>query len=1029
MPADADAPDPYRPWLSRWRLKDQARGGQNLAAIQAQLSSVPFPAALEALSAHLPGSADPDMALNNLERLLAAGAVEPTQLFDPHRSALDTLLQLFAASQFLSDLVIGDPALLEMLDLPLRASPTQADLLAELRIGIASAPDDAGALGAIRRFRSRHLLRIGVNDIVRQRPLEEISQDISSVAEAAVEAALETALSALAKKHGEPRTMAGAGSRCALFAFGKLGGSELNYSSDIDLMLLFDEEGQTTGRSALSLGEFYGKAATELIRLLASHPPAYRVDFRLRPEGLQGPLARTVASARAYYDTLGRTWERQALLKLRPVAGDRELGKRFVEDIDAFVRRKYLGFAEINEIKAIKRKIEQRTDRAGESDVEVKTGRGGIRDVEFAIQFLQLLHGGTAAVQARGTLPAIAALAEAGCLTDQEARLLDDGYRFLRKVEHRLQLLFDLQTHRLPAGDEERTKLALRMGYQAIPEIALKRFEADFREKTAVNRLILEHLLHDLFKDEAEKAEPESDLILSPEPDAQSIRGVLGRYGFRDLQLAYRNLLLLAKESAPFLHNRRCRMFLANIAPQLLRAVADTPDPDQALTMLEKVSASLGAKGVLWELFSAHPPSLKLYVDLCAGSPFLAQLLIANPGMIDELLDSLVLDRLPSNMELTQELVELLRNADDPDRILHSFRDTELLRIGAFDLLGKEPLPTTLAALSDLAEAVLGAATELELKRLRKRWGDLGSSFVLLALGKLGGREISYSSDLDLFLVYAADGATAGGTAGSTSTFHALTELCQRLISRMGKHGPHGRLYEVDMRLRPEGKSGALPVPLARLREYAVPGSLDLWARQALTRARVVWGDPELGAHVAAAVAEAVYGPPWKPADLDELRAMRARLQSSRGERDLKRGFGGIADVEFLVQHLLLKHGADHPAIRQANVRAALQALAAAGLLPAAVALELLGLYDFLRRVESRLRIVDLLAKDELPRDPFQIEQLARRLGYAHTPDRPAPQRFLADMAEKTTRLRQLFEETCRDGRSPAPAESPPAPR
>ena len=1025
MPAAASPLDQYRPWLVRWRLKDHARGAQNLQSLEARITALPFPAFLEALSAYLPGSADADMALNNLERFLTSDApIDLLRLLDPHSTLFDVLLQLFATSQYLSDLLIADPTLFTMLEVPLRASPTRAELLSELQSEARAAADDAALRAVIRHFRNRHMLRIGTNDIVRQRPLEEITLDISTLAEVAVEIALEVALATMTRRHGEPCHEDGSPATCVVLAFGKLGGAELNYSSDIDLMVLYDRDGETSGRVAISLDEFFGKVTTEVVRLLTAYPPAYRVDLRLRPEGQQGPLVRTLASAHAYYDALGRTWERQALIKLRPIAGNRNLGERFLNEMAPFIYRKYLGFAEINEIKALKRQMEQRTEREGETDVEVKTGHGGIRDVEYSIQFLQLLHGGSADVRIRGTLPALAALTEAGALTDQEGRLLDDGYRFLRKVEHRLQLLFDLQTHRLPTGEEERTKLALRMGYHTLPEMALKQFDHDYHAKTAINRRILDHLLHTTFGSDNGAAEPETDLVLSPEPDGETIRAVLGRYGFRDIQLAYRNLLLLAKESAPFLHNRRCRMFLANIAPQLLRAVAATPNPDQALTMLEKVSASLGAKGLLWELFSFHPPSLKLYVELCAGSPFLANLLIANPGMIDELLDSLVLNRPLTREEMEAMLEELIRNADDPDRILHSFRDTELLRIGTFDLLGKEPLPTTFTALTDLAETILGCAVRLELGKLTARWGGADCPFVFLGLGKLGGREMSYSSDLDLMLIYAADGQTRGGTEGTTSIFHFFSELCQRLINRLGKHGPHGRLYEVDMRLRPEGKSGALAVPLGKLGELAQRGTADVWARQALTRARIVYGDANFGTRVRDELATAVYEPPWQSGIIDEVRAMRNRLEASRSERDLKRGIGGIVDVEFLVQVFQLKYGATHPALRTANVREAIQTLASEALIIAETAQELLGIYDYLRRVESRLRIVDLLVKDELPKDPAQIEQLARQLRYESSQDRPAPQRFLQDLERQTTRLRALFDELLQAERD-APGQLP----
>src|SRR5262249_53336512 len=304
---------------------------------------------------------------------------------------------------------------------------------------------------------------------------------------------------------------------------------------------------------------------------------------------------------------------------------------------------------------------------------------------------------------------------------------------------------------------------------------------------------------------------------------------------FRDVQGAYNNLMLLAQESVPFLSTRRCRHFLASIAPQLLRALADTPDPDMALVNLEKVTASLGAKAVLWELFSFNPPSLTLYVELSAWSQFPSEILINNPGMIDDLLDSLVLNQPRAAEELRTELADLCRGAADPDPILHSFQDKELLRIGVRDILGKDTIQETTASLSDLGETILVQIAMLQEPALPRRFGlpflaegpraGQASRFVLLGLGKLGGRELSYHSDLDLILVYEGDGRT-GPPPGATrfdrfeltDNFHYFTELAQRIIKATGLLGPMGRLYQVDMRLRPTGKSGSLVTPLAEFR-------------------------------------------------------------------------------------------------------------------------------------------------------------------------------------------------------------------
>jgi glutamate-ammonia-ligase adenylyltransferase len=652
------------------------------------------------------------------------------------------------------------------------------------------------------------------------------------------------------------------------------------------------------------------------------------------------------------------------------------------------------------------------------------------------------------------------ALADVGCLTDQEYQILESGYRFLRKVEHRLQLLFDQQTHSLPSGEEELRKLALRTGYRdtelaASPTLspagpdpsgrpagqttalirrhleaeaashaanALAEFLREYKTKTDLNRKILDHLLHQTFQGEDGRAEPESDLILVPSADPETLAAVLGRYHFRDVAGAYHNLMQLAQESVPWLSTRRCRHFLASIAPQLLRALAETPDPDLALVNLEKVTASLGAKAILWELFSFNQPSLKLYVDLCAWSPFLSEILINNPGMIDELLDSLVLNQPRTRDELQAELAELCRGAADPAPILHSFQDKELLRIGVRDILGKDTIQQTTAALSDLAETILVQIAVLQEPGLPRRFGvpylaqgkraGQASRYVILSLGKLGGRELSYHSDLDLILVYEGDGRTGPPPGASrfdrfelTDNFHYFTELTQRIIKATSLLGPWGRLYQVDMRLRPTGKSGSLVIPLTEFRRYYEEGGAQLWERQSLTRARLVHGDAEFGQEVMDTVAHAAYGLPWKPELADEIREMRERLQASRSERDLKRRTGGLMDIEFAVQLFQLKYGNELPALRTTNTWEALNALRDTGLLSATEHKVLWDSYDFLRRAESRLRIVHNRQLIELPSAAEDLEKLARRMGY----EGDASARFLADLDQHAKQTRALF--------------------
>jgi [glutamine synthetase] adenylyltransferase / [glutamine synthetase]-adenylyl-L-tyrosine phosphorylase len=1050
-----DSLDEARRCLADWDVADIERARTNLEQMASVLGFDVLNELCHPLARLLPRCADPDMALNNLERFLSSAgpAIVPT-LLESRARTLETMLQLFSASQFFSDLLITNPDFIEMLRIPLRSSPSRAEMREQLRSEVATAYEDSTVLRVFRRFRQKQMLRIGTNDIIRDRPLEEITRDISRVADTSLEVALETALANIRKRFGEPMTKDGRLARCVIMGFGKLGGKELNYSSDIDLMFLYDEEGHTEGKNitVLSNDDFFARVCTEVVRLLGSSTDAgqaYRIDMRLRPDGQRGPLARSFASTLAYYDTRGRTWERQALIKLRPVAGDARLGEEFLRAIEPFVYRKYLSVAEINEIKALKRKIEQKSGQFGESDSEVKTGHGGIRDVEFTIQFLQLLNGGDLAdIRLSNTLKAMRALEKVGCLTDPEYRVLDDTYRFLRKVEHRLQLMFDQQTHRLPERPEELRKLALRMGYAAADENQttqpstgasapegekcvldpLDAFLADYREKTALNRTILNHLLHQSFS--SSEADPEADLLLDPNPDPERVRAVLGKYPFKDPLAAYQNLNQLATETIPFLSTRRCRQFLANIAPQLLKVIAETPDPDMALVNLEKVSASLGGKAVLWELFSFNTPSLRLYVELCAWSQFLSEILINNPGMIDELLDSLVLNLPRSADELRQELTELCRNADDPDPILHSFQDKELLRIGVRDILGKDTIIETTRALSDLAETILVQLAGLQYPAMMKRLGmpcltdgpraGQPSRYVLIALGKLGSQEMSYHSDLDLILIYEGDGRTMPPPGSSrwdtfelTDNFHFFSELARKIIKAASNMGPRGRLYQVDMRLRPTGKSGSLVLPLAEFERYYQEGSGQLWERQALTRGRIVYGDSEFAQDVMRSVHLQIYDLEWKPAIAEEIMSMRGRVEAAGSKRDLKRGFGGIIDIEFLVQLYRLKYGKHFASVRDPNTWHALDAIQEAKLITTEEHAILRSCYDFMRTVESRLRIYHNRSLDELPESPDDLEKLAKRLGCEATAEAGAGQIFLQVLDWHTRQTRHLFNELC----------------
>ncbi len=1010
-------------WLHALGIVDAERAHRNLLGIAGEGLKRDDDLVLgvcQQLGNHLPRLSDPDMALNNLERFFesARNPLSLGTLFQRDEAALPILLQIFSTSQYLSNVLITDSGSYDLLRMTEGAAVDRDTLVAEIRSEIMSLDDVDVGLATLRRYLRREMLRISYGDLIRQQRLSVVTSQISYLADALVDAAVRFARRRLEAKRGQPRGPDGQVARFVVLGMGKLGGVELNYSSDIDLIFLYDHDGMTDGPRPQTNREFFDRLGRDVVGLLTDTTEdehVYRVDLRLRPYGKQGPMVPSVDSALQYYDVNGRTWERQAYVKARPVAGDLELGKEFLKKLESWVYSRYLGFADINGIKALKRRIEHRAEREAGQGRNVKTGYGGIRDIEFMIQFLQLLNGGDMPeVRTGNTLLAIAALETAGCLTPQERSLLEANYEFLRNIEHRLQIMFNLQRHVLPEEPEEIRKLAIRMGYaDDDARSAREAFEADYRQATDENRTMLDNLLSLAFQDD-EETEPVVDLVLDPDPSPQRIEEILGSYRFRDIPQAYHNLMGLATEKLRFLSPRRCRHFLAAIASRLLEAIAATPDPDTTLVHLLQVSDSLGGKSALWGLFSSNEPSLRLCVEMCATSPFLSDILTSNPGMIDELMDSLVLDKLPQLRGMSRLLAELCHRAEDIDPILHSFKNAQRLRVGVREILGKEKIEATTRALSDIAEACLKQITAGEYERLLGKLGTptIGSGpragepceLLIVAMGKFGGRELNYLSDLDLIFLYEADGKTkppqrARGVEPTTNR-HFFSKLGQRVIKASNFLGPNGRLYEIDPRLRPTGRNGSLATSLDELQRYFASGDGQLWERQALCRSRIVYGSSDAAPRAMNAIAQAAFAPAWTAGNADEIRSMRARLEETVPVNNLKRGPGGLVDIEFAVQMLQLRFANDHESLRLPNISEAIDALSQAGILGKKDAAFFKESYRFLRTMEARLQLMHSASPSELPRDDSECEKLARVL-----------------QLDGAGTLRQTFEDYTRENR------------
>lgn len=960
---------------------------------------------------------DSDRVIRNIERFLGNSRSPQSwlALFEREPESLETLVQLFTVSQYIADILIADPEVLDVVRMTGGQPIDKSVLLDEIMAEVKSATDQRSVMRVLRDYRHRETLRIAYGDFVAQLPFETVTEQISSLTDAIVTAAVFAADRDLATRRPKPIHADGSPVLFSVIALGKLGGAELNYSSDIDLVFVYENpripgSGTSVSKRLAAADEYFQRLGQKVIKLLSestSRGIAYRVDMRLRPYGDQGQLVVSLRDALNYYDSLGRTWERQVFVKARAIAGDIGLGENLIHQLQPWIYRRYLMRADITGIIALKRRIEQRSRRAGDDDRNVKTGHGGIRDIEYVIQFLQLLNGGDApSVRCNGTLEAIRRLQAAQCLTAEEQLMLEENYRFLRRIEHYLQVMYDRQMHSLPSEPAEFRRIALRMGYRdSDAESAEVTFQEELDRRTDGNRRILDHLLKDAFEGD-DQGSPESDLILDPEPSQEDIQSTLAPHGFRDPQSAYRILQGLAEESIKFLSSRRCRHFLSAIAPGLLTAISETPDPDATLISLANVSDSLGGKAVLWELFSANPPSMDLCVRLCASSPYLASILTGNPGMIDELLDSLMLDALPSHEDLSRDLDELCRNAVELAPILHSFKNSMHLRVGVRDILRKDSISETHSALSSIAEVCMEQLIHHEFHRLIHRLGipvaagsDQPAEFVVLAVGKIGGREPNYHSDLDVMFLFDSEGHTRSLVPNrrfeSTTNRHFFNQLSQRVVQAVTRVGSTGKLYDLDVRLRPLGRSGELAITIDDLATYFERGGGQLWERQALCKARPIWGSQPAQAAVMQCVSDILTSTVWSRSQVEEIYNQRMLLQQGASRNNVKRGIGGTMDVEFVTQMLQLAHAKSHPQVCIPGTLEALGALREAGCIDPELADRLYINYEFLRGIESGIRLMNLTARHEVPSHPNDLERLAFLLGM----QRPASVASAAEQA------------------------------
>jgi glutamate-ammonia-ligase adenylyltransferase len=898
--------------------------------------------ALKIKDVHLPRGTDPDRTARMLARWAEKAHSAPSEVAEPALALTENLSTrallegIFGSSPFLGGILIEELPFATALFFE---GPEHAfqSAIAELP-AIAAGCEEAALMRELRLARRRVALTVAIADIAGSWDLARVTGALSDFAQRALSVSASHLL-ASAHERGElilphpqnPELESG----LILIAMGKLGARELNYSSDIDLIALYDRERvRYAGRR--SIEDCFVRMTHGLVRLLQDRTAegyVFRVDLRLRPDPASTPPAMSVRAAETYYESMGQNWERAAMIKARPIAGDLKAGAGFLAHLRPYVWRRNLDFAAIRDIHSIKRQIHaHKGHRAiAVGGHNIKLGRGGIREIEFFAQTQQLIWGGRIPeLRVADTCGALNALAGAGRIGEDAAQTLIAAYRFLRMVEHRLQMIDDRQTQTLPSQGPGLEAFARFMGYESAESFGLELI----KHLRAVERIYAE-----LFEEQPDLSGPGNLVFTGTEADPETVK-TLERMGFSDGSVVSAAIRGWHHGRYRATRSTRARELLTELMPRLLQSLAATSHPDTAFARFDAFLANLPSGVPLFAMIGANPGLLDLIAEILGGAPRLAEQLSRKPQLLDVMLTPGFGGTLPRAAELTAELSAVLSNGSDYQEILDLSRrwvNDRNFQIGVAILRHLIDADAAGYALSDIADAALNAIQGPVVRAFSELHGTLpGSGLAVVALGKLGGREMTVTSDLDLIFLYESDDAevTSSGPKPLPAP-HYQARLSQRLINAYTAQTEEGRLYDVDMRLRPSGNAGPIAVSLKGFQQYQESEAWT-WEHMALTRARVIVAEPKFRTRIASAIRR-VLTRPRDPAKLaGDVVSMRRRLETHNRPAsvwDVKQVPGGLIDVEFIAQYLMLLHAARHPEVLHGNTGKALRTLARLGLI------------------------------------------------------------------------------------------------
>ncbi|MCL4469886.1 MAG: bifunctional [glutamate--ammonia ligase]-adenylyl-L-tyrosine phosphorylase/[glutamate--ammonia-ligase] adenylyltransferase [Gammaproteobacteria bacterium] len=809
--------------------------------------------------------------------------------------------------------------------------------------------DEAGLKKALRTLRKQVMLRLIVRDLAGLADLREVMTTATRLAEVTLTFALSHANGWLRQQYGAPiGEESGTEQDLVVAGMGKLGGGELNVSSDIDLIFAYPEEGETSGPRKISNHEYFALLGKKLIRALNETTPdgfVFRVDMRLRPYGDSGPLVGSFAMLENYYLTQGREWERYAWIKGRPLIGSRY--QELAAMLRPFVFRKYLDFGAFASMRGLHAQIRQEVARRELSD-NIKLGPGGIREIEFIAQVFQLIRGGKeTALQTRSTLVALDIIEQRRLLPPQTVTALRDAYFFLRNLEHRLQYLEDAQTQTLPESDADRAIIAAAMGFAGWRE---------FMKALDAHRGKVERHFEQVFAapQSAREGHPLTALWQGALGDEEAA-ALLGEQGYRHPAETGQSLRRTREGNRYKQLPAESRARFDTLLPPMIEVACNFPNPDETLERILHLVENISRRGTYLALLLEYPQTLNQVAKLCSASPWVSDYLTQHPILLDELLDTRELYAKYDREKLRNELKGLLFAAEsDTERqmdIMRHFKQAQTFRLVAQDLAGALPLEILSDQLSDLADMILDETLRLAWAGLRVRHRET-PRFAVIAYGKLGGKELGYASDLDIIFLYDDEAAEAA---------EVYARLAQRINSRLSSMTPAGILYETDLRLRPNGASGLLVSSVQAFEEYQKEKAW-VWEHQALTRARFCAGDTGVGAAFERIRTEVLRQTRDAAALREEVLQMRQKMLDAHPNPgalfDIKHDRGGIIDVEFIVQYLVLRHAHDHPGLtRNAGNLALLRLAGELKLIPVELAEQVRDTYREYRLLQHQLRL------------------------------------------------------------------------